>query len=218
MNFSAQDAKLLSLPEQYDKIQYFDSKYWGQTQPNNLERTNLGSPPSQCVDRASLVHVDFGDPSLTVKNWLKVLQGEYPGFWRSDMGVDGSFLQPYRERYYPYPGMYVVNLNLVYGWEPVSGITVEQARARAEAEGKKLAQAEVLAAYALHPSLLGDMDGTHYPYANLAGYKAKRPDPPEDWDYAPCLGEDFMRSGIGIRAGYIGTKLKQWATPVLLDC
>lgn len=77
------------------------------------------------------------------------------------------------------PGIHRVRINLVDGWVPGNdlGPSAEEARHKARCAEKKLAGAEVLGAYALHPKLPALMSGGYdLPGCNLAGLQFRNSD------------------------------------------
>lgn len=206
---------LLPIDKQLALLRKYNEKYWGGAIPEDMFAVvDTTSDHAQRVEDLEIFYVQFESDMDTFEKWLAVWKGEQPGFWRGDSLGDGYKIRRLARNTQKYSAgcIHRIHINLAADWDPENGNSVDDSRSRVKDTKEKLAHGEAFAAYALHPKLLQQTDGTNLPYFNAAGYEVKSSGDSE-WRRAPYGFWFAGISGASVFSGWTDNRLQICASP-----
>ena len=209
---------LLSLDQQFALLREYNEKYWGgKITEEQFAAVNTDSDHTQRVEDLEILYVEFGSPKETFENWIAVIKGENPRFWRGGSLNDGYDIRLFNRNVQKYsPGIHRIHINLVVDWNPENGNSVDASRSRVKGTKENLAHGEVFAAYALHTELLQATDGTNLPYFDAPGYEVK-PSGVSEWRVAPYGDWSAGGGRAGVNSSRADDRGQDFAAPVVWE-
>lgn len=208
---------LLPIDKQLERYFLFNENYWKSTQVEQGLKA-FDSCSSDHVQRVEDLELLYLLPGATDKEafeaFIVVWKGENPGFLRGSSlgnGYDIRRLAKNTFKYEPFT-VYRRRINLAADWDSENGNSVDDSRNRVKVTKENLAHGEPFAAYALHPELLQQTDGTNLPYFDAPGYEVK-PSGVSEWRFAPygCWNADY--SWAFVNSYWSDYRYQIYATP-----
>lgn len=209
---------LLSLEAQLTLLREYNEKYWdGVITEDMFAAVDTTSDHVQRVENLEILYVQFGTDKETFENWVAVIKGEQPNFWRGDSLAKGYDIRRLAVNTRQYTlGIFRVHINLAAHWESKNGRSVDNVREQVKGTPEQLAHGEVFAAYALHTELLQATDGTNLPYFDSAGYEVMASGDGK-WRNAPCGDWDAGYRRARVDSRWTDDRRQDFAAPVVWE-